>query len=94
MNGPELVQPVFHFLDGLIRDHGDLLYLGLVYASIPLIVWILCGGLRRKNSAWQPHTSIIVTLAPGRPPTQPPLLPPPIIGNERASNPSEDSFAA
>ena len=91
----QALDPVFHFLDGLIRDHGDLLYMGLVYASIPLIVWILRGGLRRKDSKWQPHTSIIVIHAPVRP-QQPPPLPPPIIGRERDSNTGddEDSFAA
>jgi hypothetical protein len=50
LNGSELLEPVFHFLDGLIHDHGDILYMGLVYASIPLIAWILSGGLRRKQS--------------------------------------------
>jgi hypothetical protein len=95
MNGPELLEPVFHFMDGLIRDQGELLYMGLVYAAIPLIVWILRGGLRRKDSKWQPHTSIIVILAPVRPP-QPPPLPPLIIGSQRDSNTGddEDPFAA
>jgi hypothetical protein len=94
--GPEMLEPVFHFLDELIRDQGDLLYMGLVYAAIPLIGWILCGGLRRKDSARQPHTSIIVIHTPVRPPPQPPPLPPPIIGRESdsASEDDEDSFAA
>lgn len=88
--GPETLGPVFHFLDELIRDQGDLLYMGLVYAAIPLIGWILCGGLRRKNSARQPHTSIIVIYPPERPP-------PPLHFERECDFPSdddEDSFAA
>jgi hypothetical protein len=37
MTGAELLQPVFHFLDTMIREYGEVLYLLLVYASIPLI---------------------------------------------------------
>ena len=90
MNGPELLEPVFHFVDGLIRDYGDILYMGLVYATIPLIAWILSGGLRRKKS-WQNHTSIILI----RTPTRPPPLPPPIIRRESDSFSDDDgdSFA-
>ena len=90
--GPEILEPVFQFVERLIRDQGDLLYMGLVYVSIPLIVWILCGGLRRKGSARQVHTSIIVIY----PPVRPPPLPPPIIGREcdLPSDNDEDSFAA
>ncbi len=90
----QMLDPVFRFLDELIRNHGDLLYMGLVYAAIPLIVWILGGGLPRKDSAQQAHTSIIVIHAPVRPPPQPP----PIIGSQEDSNmdadSDEDSFAA
>ena len=91
MNGPELLEPVFHFVDGLIHDYGDILYMGLVYASIPLIAWILSGGLRRKKS-WHNHTSIIVIRTPPRPPP----LPPPIIRRESDSFSDDDgdSFAA
>lgn len=90
--GPEMLEPVLHVLDEMIREHGDLLYMGLVYAAIPLIAWILCGGLRRKDSKWQPHTSIIVI----RPPVRRPPKPSPIIGSGRDSNTDddEDSFAA
>ena len=94
MNGAEFLQPVFHFLDRMIREYGDVLYILLVYASIPLIAWILSGGLRRKQTRQLNHTSIIVIW----PPVRPPPLPPPIIGRE-SSPPSDndesiDSFAA
>ena len=49
MTGAELLQPVFHFLDRMIREYGDVLYILLVYASIPLIAWILSGGLRLSS---------------------------------------------
>lgn len=95
LSGSEILAPVLHWLDGLIRDHGHILYVGLVYLSIPLIVWILRGGLWRKDSKWQPHTSIIVIHAPVRSPHSLPL-PPPIIGSERDSSADNDgdSFAA
>lgn len=90
--GPEILEPVFQFLDGLIEEHGHILYMGLVYISIPLIAWILSGGLRRRNSAREAHTSIIVIHTP----VQPPPSPPPIIGRDCDSLPDddEDSFAA
>src|SRR5258706_42367 len=80
LNAPELMQPVFDFLDGLIRDQGDILFMLLVYATIPLIAWILSGGLRRKSHG-QPH----ITLAPFfmfRPPAPPPPELPPLIGDD------------
>ena len=42
-----LLDPMFHWLDGLIREDGVYLYMLLVYFSIRLIAWILSGGLRR-----------------------------------------------
>ena len=48
MNGPELLEPVFEFLDALIAEHGHILYLAFAYVSVPLIAWILSGGLRRR----------------------------------------------
>lgn len=50
LNAPELLQPVFDFLDGLIRDYGDILFMLFTYATIPFLVWVLSGGLRRKLS--------------------------------------------
>lgn len=60
-----LLDPVFQFLDGLIRDYGHLLYMGLVYAAVPLCAWILFGGSRRKSSGAQsPAPRIIVIHQP------------------------------
>ena len=44
---------MFHWLDGLIYDEGDYLYLMFVYVSLPLIAWILSGGLRRRQAGQQ-----------------------------------------
>jgi len=48
MSGPELLEPVFEVLDTLIAEHGHIVYLVFVYVSVPLIAWILSGGLRRR----------------------------------------------
>lgn len=67
----QLFAPMFQWLDALIRDHGDQLYMALVYISVPLIVWILCGGLRRKlyRGKSAPHVPpvIVVHIPIGRP---------------------------
>ena len=88
-----LLEPVFHWLDALIRRNGDYLYMVLVYISLPLVAWILNGGLRRRwprrsNSAAVPTVVIWVTTPP------PPLRP----GDARRCQPRDDedsqSFAA
>jgi len=81
--GAEALQPVLKFLDWLIAEHGDFVYMGLVYASIPLIVWILGGGLRRRQPRRDSTRGISIIVI--RPPARPPPLPPPIIGSERDS---------
>jgi len=61
----QMLAPVFRFLDDLIGDYGHLLYMGLVYAAIPLCAWILFGGSRRKSSTEQsPAPRIIVIHQP------------------------------
>jgi hypothetical protein len=93
-----LLDPVFHFLDGMIRDYGDYLYVLLVYVSIPLSAWILSGGLRRRQT--RPHPAVTIPVIVIRPTVQPPPLPPIIGGDrERGEWPSDDddksqSFAA
>jgi hypothetical protein len=69
MKGTEVLSPVFHFLDRLAHEHGDILL--FVYVGIPLIAWIL-GRRAGRKKVKQSHTFILVI----RPPTQPPPLPP------------------
>ena len=84
-----LLDPVFKWLDHLIAEHGHHLYMALVYASIPLIGWILSGGLRRKESR-QRHIAVIVM----RPPVHPPPLPPVALeSNPPSDDDGTDSFA-
>jgi len=79
-----LLKPVFDWLDGLIHDQGDYLYMLLVYVSIPLVAWILSGGLRRRLPRQTNITAIILI----RPTTPPPPLPPDIGGDYQP--PSDD----
>ena len=84
INGPELLQPVFDFLDGLIRDHGDTLFMVFTYAAIPFLVWVLCGGLRRKllRGKQMPHVPpvIVIHMPVGRPtPPSEPFQPVPAV---------------
>jgi hypothetical protein len=67
-----MLKAVFDWLDGLIRDQGDYLYMLLVYVSIPLVAWILSGGLRRRLPLQTNITAIILI----RPTTPRPPLPP------------------
>ena len=88
-----LLEPVFHFLDMMIHDYGDMLYMLLVYASIPLIALILSGGLRRRQARSQPVVTIPIIVI--RQSVEPPPLPPGIQPHDRP--PSDDDsqwFAA
>jgi hypothetical protein len=75
INGPEFLRPVFDFLDGIARDYGDILFMLFTYAAIPFLVWVLCGGLRRKLLAGKRGTNvpsvtvIYLPLGLSRPPT-------------------------
>lgn len=77
LNAPELLNPVLDFLDGIIRDHGDILFMLFTHASIPFLVWVLCGGLRRKllggkRGAKVPSVTVIyLPLGLSRPPPEP-----------------------
>lgn len=77
-----LLNPVFWFLDGVIHDYGDILFMLFVYAAIPLLGWVLCGGLRRKLLAGKRVPAvppvIVVQISVGRPAPPEPL--PPLVG--------------
>lgn len=70
----QVLDPLFDYLDRVIRDHGDTLFMVFVYAAIPFLVWVLCGGLRRKlKRKPMPHILPVigVHIPLGRPPETP-----------------------
>src|SRR5688572_20761082 len=70
------LKPVFNFLDALIRDHGDYLYVVFAHVCVVVIVWILCGGLRRRQARRDPASAIhlIVIHSAVKPPPLPPTI--------------------
>ena len=58
----QMLDPVSRFLEHLISEYGHLIYIGLVYAAIPLCAWILFGGARRKSSREQSVTPRIIVI--------------------------------
>ncbi len=58
-NPVQWLAPVFHFLDRIIHEHGDILSALLVYLAIPLIAWIL-GRRSGRKKLKQSHTFILV----------------------------------
>ncbi len=56
------LDPVFEFLDVLIRDQGDFLFMVFAHVALAVIVWILCGGMRRKSSAGQSSAPRIIVI--------------------------------
>ena len=79
-NPVELLLPVFDFLNGIVRDYGDILFILFVFAAIPFLIWVLSGGLRRKlyRGGPAPHVraGIAVHLPIGRPTSAPEQLEP------------------
>ena len=84
-NPIDLLQPVFEFVEGLINDYGDILFMVLVYAAIPFLAWVLSGGLRRKFLAAKRGTSVppvVLIYLPLGLSRLPPEPNPPLIGQD------------
>lgn len=79
-----LLEPVFHFLERMIHEHGDILYMLFVYFAIPFIAWLL-GRRSGRKKVKRGHTFVLVV----RPPAQSPQVPPVIRWNFDA--PDDDS---
>ena len=71
----ELVASVLKSLDGFIHDHALSFLIGAIYLLLALLIWVLCGGLRRKFPN-QPHirAGIGIVIQPTTPPSPPPLI--------------------
>ena len=76
LNPATVLDPVFHFLDGMLEKYGVYFYLVFVWLSLAVIVWILNGGLRCKRPQGNSVTIIPGIIFTMQPPIQPP---PPII---------------
>lgn len=55
----ELEQSFLKFLDGVIADHGVYIFMGLVFVLIPVLAWVLGGGLRRKLPKGNPAPYVV-----------------------------------
>lgn len=81
LNPVDVIGPVLNFLDSLIQDYGEYLFMVFAWLCMATIVWILSGGLRRKQL--QRNSTIgtryvIITMHSSSPPPEPP----PMIGCE------------
>src|SRR5687768_8141691 len=85
-----LVDPLAHWIDDLIREHGLDLYMFCVWLSPLLIVWILKGGFWRRHQPRSLKTTAIIEAKIRR------RILPPIFQGEppRPSDDDSQSFAA
>ena len=69
LNPADVLDPVFHFLNGIIEEWGVYLFLAFVWLSVLVLAWVFSGGLRRKLPN-QPHVSagIGIVIQPHTPP--------------------------
>jgi hypothetical protein len=75
LNPATVLDPVFHFLDGMLEEYGVYLFLAFVWLSVLVLVWVFSGGLRRKFPN-QPHVSanIGIIIQPHTPPPPPTII--------------------
>jgi hypothetical protein len=76
LNPATVLDPVFHFLDGIIEEWGVDLFLAFAWLSLLVLAWVFSGGLRRKFPN-QPHVRAGIGIF-----IQPHAPPPPIIIHE------------
>ncbi len=77
------VARVTHFLDRLIRDYGDYLYMGFVYFAVFLLAWMFS---RRRQQPVHDIQVVILPLGPAPkrdPDPAPPPFPAPPLHPER-----------
>jgi len=64
-------------LDGFVHDHALYFLIGAIYLLLALLVWVLCGGLRRNGGKTTAHVrpALFIHL-PGTPPPSEPQFDP------------------
>jgi hypothetical protein len=71
----ELEVSALNHLDGFIHEHALYFLIGAIYLLLALLVWVLCGALRRKGGQSTHHVRPVIFIElPGQPP--PPEEPP------------------
>jgi hypothetical protein len=71
----ELETSGLKYLDGFVHDHALYFLIGAIYLLLALLVWVLCGALRRKGGQSTHHVRPVIFIElPGIPP--PPAEPP------------------
>jgi len=71
----ELEVSALNRLDGFIHEHALYFLMGAIYLLLALLVWVLCGALRRKGGPSTNHVRPVIFIElPGQPP--PPEEPP------------------
>jgi hypothetical protein len=75
LNPATVLDPVFHFLDGMLEEYGVYFYLVFVWLSALVLAWAFSGGLRKKYPN-QPHdcASIGIIIRPHTPPPPPTII--------------------
>ena len=73
----ELEASALNRLDGFIHEHALYFLMGAIYLLLALLVWVLCGALRRKGGQSTLHVrpAFFIHL-PGPPPPPPAMFDP------------------
>jgi hypothetical protein len=68
----ELEASALNRLDGFIHEHALYFFIGAIYLLLALLVWVLCGALRRKGGPSTHHVRPVIFIdLTVRPPTPP-----------------------
>lgn len=72
--GPEILDPLFHFLDRVMYEYGDILFIVLGYLAMAILAWVFSGGLRRRlcQGNESPRVSSVIVIPLLGTPTSPP----------------------